>query len=62
MKGSLDPRIRERWDAVIGTEGAGLGLAGCRPFMENKPPVCSEQTLACKRTVSEVHCMKYRRD
>ena len=36
MKGSLDPRTRERWDAAIGTEGAALGLAGCRPFMENK--------------------------
>ena len=36
MKSSLDPRERARWDAVIAEEGGALGLAGCKPFLENK--------------------------
>ena len=29
-------RERRRWDAVVGSEGAALGLSGCRAFLENK--------------------------
>ncbi len=32
----MGKRLRSRWDALIETEGAALGLAGCRPFLENK--------------------------
>ena len=36
MKGRLDKRNRAQWDALIETEGQTLGLAECRPFLENK--------------------------
>lgn len=32
----LPARLRRRWNSVIETEGAALGLANCRPFLENK--------------------------
>lgn len=36
MKRRLDKRLRARWDVLIETEGKALGLAACRPFLENK--------------------------
>ena len=36
MKRPLDDKTRGRWDALIKTEGAALGLSRCRPFLENK--------------------------
>lgn len=29
-------RERRRWDAIVESEGAALGLSGCRAFLENK--------------------------
>ena len=37
MKGRLDHRLRAEWDALIETEGKGLGLSECVSFLENKP-------------------------
>lgn len=35
-KHALPARIRRKWDLLMQTEGARLGLADCRPFLENK--------------------------
>lgn len=32
----LNKSLRKRWDTLIETEGAKLGLVRCRPFLENK--------------------------
>ena len=32
----LSPRLRRKWDRLIATEGAKLGLTDCRAFLENK--------------------------
>ncbi len=32
----LKPRLRRKWDRLIATEGAELGLTDCRAFLENK--------------------------
>ncbi len=34
--GELSPKLRARWDALIGSEGKRAGLTRCRPFLENK--------------------------
>ena len=34
--GELSPKLRARWDALIGSEGKCAGLTRCRPFLENK--------------------------
>jgi hypothetical protein len=36
MRRRLDERTRRRWDALVETEGRSIGLADCRPFLENK--------------------------
>jgi len=36
MKSGLDGKKRRRWDVFLETEGKSLGLAHCRPFIENK--------------------------
>lgn len=32
----LSPRLRRKWDRLIATDGAKLGLTDCRAFLENK--------------------------
>ena len=32
----LSPRLRRKWDRLIATDGAKLGLTDCRVFLENK--------------------------
>lgn len=32
----LSPRLRRKWDRLIATDGAELGLTDCRVFLENK--------------------------
>lgn len=34
--GKLTPKLRARWDALIGSTGKDAGLSQCRPFLENK--------------------------
>lgn len=36
MSRGLSKRDRAVWDALIGSEGAAMGLSGCRAFLENK--------------------------
>lgn len=36
MSRGLSKRARREWDALIESEGAALGLSGCRAFLENK--------------------------
>ena len=36
MNKALNDRMHKRWDALMETEGAALGLSCCRPFLENK--------------------------
>lgn len=36
MSKPLPAKVRAKWDALIATEGTRLGLADCRPFLENK--------------------------
>lgn len=36
MSKPLPSQLRAKWDAVIKKEGKRLGLADCRPFLENK--------------------------
>ena len=36
MSRGLSKRSRAEWDALVASEGAALGLSGCRAFLENK--------------------------
>ena len=36
MSKPLPKKLRARWDALVATEGAGIGLSKCRVFLENK--------------------------
>lgn len=36
MSKPLPAKLRAKWDTLIATEGKRLGLARCRPFLENK--------------------------
>ena len=33
---ALPRRLRAKWDELIATEGAAMGLSECRVFLENK--------------------------
>lgn len=35
-KHRLPPKLRAKWDRLISTEGAAMGLSDCRVFLENK--------------------------
>jgi len=36
MDRSLPGKLRAKWDALIATEGAAIGISDCRVFLENK--------------------------